>query len=301
MEKYIVEANDISLKYRHNKKALEHFNLKINENQMIGLIGANGSGKTTFFKLCDGLLSNNEGDLKVLGGSVVKDLEVRKEVIYSFNKLPVAQNQKLEQILKMYDYMYDKFDLDFAKKSLEIFEIPLDSKVKNLSTGIESVFHFICAIATRVKLTMLDEPFNGIDIEKRKMAYEVLLRDYMEHPRTIIVSNHNLGEMEHLLSEMVLIDRGHVVFYKEMDEVREMLFRVDGTEEQLKQLVGKGKILREKQGAISSFIIGEGSVNSDFAREAIKLGLSVSPVEPEDVCVYLTGSNKADQLDSLWD
>ena len=123
----------------------------------------------------------------------------------------------------------------------------------------------------------------------------------MEHPRTIIVSNHNLGEMEHLLSEMVLIDRGHVVFYKEMDEVREMLFRVDGTEEQLKQLVGKGKILREKQGAISSFIIGEGSVNSDFAREAIKLGLSVSPVEPEDVCVYLTGSNKADQLDSLWD
>ena len=77
---------------------------------MIGLIGANGSGKTTFFKLCDGLLSNNEGDLKVLGGSVVKDLEVRKEVIYSFNKLPVAQNQKLEQILKMYDYMYDKFE-----------------------------------------------------------------------------------------------------------------------------------------------------------------------------------------------
>lgn len=301
MEQYAIETSNLTMKYKKksNQFALEHINIQIHENQMIGLIGANGSGKTTFFNLCNGLLEPTEGTLHILGKDGVKDIATKNEMIYSTNNLSVS-NIKVKSLVQTYNITYPHFDMVFAEKLLNIFHIPMKKNMSALSLGMVSIVHFVCALATRSKITLLDEPFNGIDIEKRKLAYEVLLRDYMEHPRTFIIASHNLSELENVLSEMILIHQGKVIFYEDMDEVREMLFRADGTKEEIEKYSKREQVCFWGDGELGSYLIGRGSVRSEFATLLEQEGMLLSAVAPEDVCVYLTTNRKEDELECLW-
>ncbi len=301
MEEYAVVTTDLEMKYskKSAQVALRNLNLKLHKDEIIGLIGANGSGKTTFFKICSGALEPTRGTIEILGGDAVGDIRLKEEVIFSMHALPIDK-WKAEIVLKSYHEAYPHFDLEFAKKSLKLFDIPTKKAIRTFSQGMKSIFHFVCAMAARCQVTMLDEPFIGIDIEKRKMAYEILLRDYMEHPRTFIISSHNLSELEAVLSEMVLIDQGNLIFYEEMDTVREMLFRADGSSAQVEAIEKNEQTVHVSKGELGSFIIGRGSVESVFAKEAKKAGLTISAVAPEDVCVYLTSNRKERDLECLW-
>jgi len=300
MEEIVIQINDIRKKYRKNT-ALNGITVNIHENRMIGLVGANGSGKTTLMKICAGLEEKSSGSVLVYGADVSKDIHTCEEVIYSMHDLPVGKQYKIVEILKFYDISYPHFDIKFCKKMLELFGISLKKTCRTLSQGQKSLVHFSCALATRCKVTLLDEPFIGVDIEKRKMVYEILLRDFMEHPRTIILSGHNLSEIEGILSEMLLIHEGKMIFYQDMDSVREMLFRADGREEEIQEFTEGKETVCVRTKEIGSYAILKGSVTSMAAQEAKACGLKVSTVSPEDVSVYLTTSEEGKELERLWE
>lgn len=294
-----VSVQNLTKNY-HKYRALNDLTLELHAGEIIGLIGANGSGKTTFFKICNGLLDATEGSVSVLGGNPLTDIRVKNEMIYSMHNLPVGDRERLTHVLTYYQLLYPQFDLEFAHKSLELFSFYLNKRLSALSQGMKSLFHLICAIATRCQITMLDEPFIGIDIERRKLVYEILLRDYMEHPRTFIISSHNLSELEHVLSEMVLIHNGKLIFYEEMDAVRDMLIRVDGDRETLQEYAAAHDVLQLSDKELGSFAIVQGSINSPASQDALQRGLETTPVAPEDVCVYLTSEGKEAALECLW-
>lgn len=291
-----IETKNLCFSYS-KKNALNNLNISLNENQIIGLIGANGSGKTTFFNLCNGSLIPNSGSITVLGNTPNKNISLKEEFIYSKHNLPVGKQYKINQIIDFYNITYPHFDKAFTVKLLDIFGISAKNKVGSLSQGKESLLHFICAIATRAKITCLDEPFIGIDIESRKMCYEILLRDFMEYPRTFIISSHNLTELESVLSEILLIDNGSAIFYEEIDTVREMMFRADGDDI---EKYNNESIVIKKTGELGNYLIAKGSVNSELAKEMSSKGFKISPVSAEDVCVYLTTKNKESDLECLW-
>ncbi len=294
-----ISVKNLTKRY-HKCTALNGLTLDIHAGQIIGLIGANGSGKTTFFRICNGLLAATEGSFSVLGGNPLTDISTKNEMIYSMHNLPVGNREKIKNILSYYTIMYPHFDREFADKILSLFEVNTKKTLSSLSQGTKSLVHFACAMATRCQMTMLDEPFIGIDIEKRKTAYEILLRDYMEHPRTFLISSHNLSELEHVLSEMILIHNGNLIFYEDMDAVRDMLIRVDGEETILRKYLSRQKVLHVSNGEIGNFAIVEGSMQSPAALDAQKIGLTPSPVNPEDVCIYLTSKRKESDLECLW-
>ena len=300
MEDIAIQLEAVRKNYRKNT-ALDGITVKIHENRMIGLIGANGSGKTTLMRICAGLEEKSSGTVLVHGADVTKDICVNEEVIYSMHDLPVGRQYKIEEILKFYDISYPHFDMVFCKKMLELFGISLKKTCRILSQGQKSLVHFSCALATRCKVTLLDEPFTGIDIEKRKMVYEILLRDFMEHPRTILISSHNLSEIEGILSEMLLIHDGKMLFYQDMDSVREMLFRADGSKEEIQGFTEGRETICVRTKEIGSYAVFRGSVTSADAREAKACGLSVSTVAPEDVSVYLTMTEEGKELEGLWE
>lgn len=297
MANYSIISDNLKLSYR-KKEALKGLNFSLNENQIIGLIGANGSGKTTFFNVCAGNLSPKSGSVTILGGNATKDISIKEEVIYSMHNLPVGDNFKLKNVVEFYNITYPHFDKEFALKLLNIFSLPINKKVSSLSQGMKSLFHLSCAIAARAKVTLLDEPFIGIDIERRKLSYEVLLRDFMEHPRTIVISSHNLSEIENLLSEIVLINEGETIFYKDIDSVRELLFRADG--DNIDDYSKNENVLITKKGELGNYLICHGSVNSEFAKKLADTGFKISPVSPEDTCVYYTTYDKERDLECLW-
>lgn len=303
MSEYSICIKDLQ-KYYGRKQALDNLNLKLHQNQIIGLIGANGSGKTTLFKMCVGLEDITAGSIEVLGGDPWKNMAIRSELIYSMHDLPVSQGEKLKRLLQYYEIAYPHFDRKFADKLMDLFTLSSRSKYKQLSQGMKSLFHFICAIATRSQVTLLDEPFIGIDIEKRKMAYEILLRDYMEHPRTFVISSHNLAELDGVLSEMVLLHQGRLVFYQDMDEVREMLCRISGSAEEIQHFqeqIPEEQVLQRQSGALGDKLVLRCSTTDKSAREAKRNGLEVETVSPEDVCVYLTTTGNEEALDALWE
>lgn len=303
MSEYSICAKNLYKKYG-KKQVLENLNLELHRDQIIGLIGANGSGKTTFFKMCIGLEDITAGSIKVLGGNQWTDMAIHSEMIYSMHDLPVNQGEKLKYLLRYYEIAYPHFDREFADKLMDLFGLPPRGKYKGLSQGMKSLFHFICAIATRSQVTLLDEPFIGIDIEKRKMAYEILLRDYMEHPRTFVVSSHNLAELDGVLSEMVLIHQGRLVFYQDMDAVREMLCRVSGSAEEIQRFqeqLSEEQIVQRQSGSLGDSLVLRCRATDKPAVEAKQNGMEVASVSPEDVCVYLTTVGKEKALDALWE
>ncbi len=281
--------------------ALDGITANIHDRQIVGLIGANGSGKTTLMKICAGLENADSGMAGIDGMDVAKDIRAAEEIIYSMHDLPVGSYRKISEIIRYYDAAYQRFDQTFCRKLLELFGIPEKRAMRTLSQGMKSLVHFSCALATRCRVTLLDEPLTGVDIEKRKIAYEILLREYMEHPRMIMVSSHNLFELEGVLSEMLLIDRGKLIFYQEMDAVREMLFRVDGGEGEIQEFAeGKETVSMAVKG-MGSYAVLKGPATGAEAQEARRAGLSVSAVTPEDVSVYLTASGVGKEIDSLWE
>lgn len=300
---YAISVKELVKRYG-DTMAVDHIDMQLHANEIIGLIGANGSGKTSFFKMCVGLESVTGGTIEILGGNPWEDMEVRSELIYSMHNLPVGDARKLKQIVGYYEVMYPHFDREFAEKLLLLFLIPMNKKYKSLSQGMKSLFHFSCALATRCKVTLLDEPFIGIDIEKRKMAYDILLRDFMEHPRTFVISSHNLSELESVLSEMVLIDEGRIIFYESIDAVREMLYQAGGNREAVQAFADslpEEEVLELSHGETGSNVIVRGSILCGTAEQAKQSGLHVKAVSPEDVSIVLAGKQKKKELSYLWE
>lgn len=296
----VIEAKGFTLNYG-KVTALNNVRIDLNENQLIGLIGRNGSGKTTFMKVIAGLLEPTEGEILVLNQKPMDNIEVLSEVIYSYSNIPHYELSTLQAILDNFQMFYSRFDMTFANKLLEFFSLKPTMKYKSLSQGLTSAFNFICALSTRAKITLLDEPILGMDVAVRKKVYEILLRDYMEYPRNFIISSHILSELDDFLSEILLIDKGNIIFYKEIEEVSSMAYRVDGPEDAVKTFSKTRPMIYEKYNTMGSYAIIESKFDDLAKKESIAANLSISKVRPADLCIYKTiGDGEAD-LECLWE
>jgi len=300
----VVKTVDLH-KHFGKTEALAGLSVNIAEGSITGLIGRNGSGKTTFLKILAGLLDSSKGDVQVFGEQPMDNLPVLSRLVYAYhntvyNNTVYEPNLSLKTILFAYKTMFMNFDGEFADRLMEYFELNGKMKYKNLSQGMGSVFNFLCALSCRADLTMLDEPVLGMDVTVRKSVYEILLRDYSEHPRTFIISSHLLSEIEGLLSDILLIEKGRAVLHSPIDHMQQKAYRIDGSQRAVEDFITGKRIIAQKKSEISSFAVVYEPLTSIAAESAKAMGLAISPVRAEDVCVYLTRQNKEDELECLW-
>lgn len=163
-----------------------------------------------------------------------------------------------------------------------------------------SVFNFLCALSCRAPLTMLDEPVLGMDVTVRKSAYEILLRDYTEHPRTFIISSHLFSELEGTLSDMVLIEQGKALLNCPIDDVRQSAYRVDGDPQAIDSFTSGKKVIARKTSELGSYAVVYEQYSETTAESAKRQGLTVTSVTTEDICVCLTQQNKEGEFACLW-
>ena len=293
-----IQSINLSKHYSRNA-ALDSFTLNIPEEGIIGLIGRNGSGKTTFLKLCAGLLDVTSGSLLVFGAKPMDNLSVLQDIIYSYHNIIYYRPLKLRDIMNNYAAMFNSFDLEFARKLLKYFGLEEDWKYVRLSQGMASIFNFTCALSTRARLTLLDEPLLGMDITVRKTAYEVLLRDFTEYPRTIIISSHMLAELEAVLSDILLIDEGRLVLFDNIDNLRQSAYRIEGDKLAVDAFSAGKAVIYHREGLGCEAVIRE-PYDQRVLEEVGRYGLKVSAVRPEDLCIYLTRENKEGELECLW-
>ena len=282
------------------KEALAGLSINIAQHSITGLIGSNGSGKTTLMKIIAGILDKTSGEVEVFGGYPMDNLPILNRLVYTYHNMGYDPSLNLKTILFAYKTMFENFDPAFADKLMKYFELNGKMKYKSLSQGMGSVFNFLCAMSCRAELTMLDEPVLGMDVAFRKSAYEILLRDFAEHPRTFIISSHLLSEIEGVLSDILLIEQGKKVLHSPIDDVRQSAYRVDGSHEAVENFISDKKIIAHRKNELSGFAVIYEPHTEDIVQSAAAQGLTVSTVRAEDLCVYLTGRNKEDELECLW-
>jgi len=230
----IVSAKGLSKRYG-SFQALDDIELNIGAGRIVGLIGPNGAGKTTALRCLLGL-SSYEGELSVLGKSP-KHQRVRllQDVAYIADTAVLPRWIKVSQLLQYMQGSHPRFDDSKARSFLQQTEVRLSHRVKQLSKGMVTQLHLALAISIDAKLLVLDEPTLGLDILYRKRFYHQLLNDYFDEERTILITTHQVEEVEQLLTDLIFIKRGKVVLNMEMEELATKFIELEVSDEKLPQ------------------------------------------------------------------
>ena len=230
----IVQAKGLSKSYR-KFKALDDVNFNIESGRIVGLIGPNGAGKTTVLKAMLGLTSY-EGELSVCGLNPRSQRhQVMQDVCFLADVAVLPGWMKVAQTIEFTAGVHPNFNRERAEEMLAQTNIPMDKKVKQLSKGMITQLHLALVLAIDAKLLVLDEPTLGLDILYRKSFYDRLLNDYFSEDRTIIITTHQVDEIEYLLTDLIFIQEGKIVLETNMDEIANTFLEVMVSPEQLEQ------------------------------------------------------------------
>jgi ABC-2 type transport system ATP-binding protein len=199
--------------------ALDGINLRVEEGRILGLIGPNGAGKTTALNAILGL-TPYQGELRVLGRDPWTERDRLMEDVSFISDVAVLPRWiKVSQALDYVAGVHPRFDRAKAESFLSKTTINRASKVKELSKGMVTQLHLALVMAIDARLLVLDEPTLGLDILYRKQFYDSLLNDYFDRSRTIVVTTHQVEEIQHVLTDVMFINRGRIVFDCSMDEL----------------------------------------------------------------------------------
>ena len=213
--------------------ALDGVDLRIEEGRILGLIGPNGAGKTTALNAILGLASY-EGELRVLGRNPWTERDqLMRDVCFISDVAVLPRWIRVSQALDYVAGVHPRFDRSKAEGFLAKTAIRRASKVRELSKGMVTQLHLALVMAIDAKLLVLDEPTLGLDILYRKQFYDSLLNDYFDRSRTIVVATHQVEEIQNVLTDLMFIDRGRIVFDCSMEEIESRYLEVTVRPEQL--------------------------------------------------------------------
>lgn len=226
----VVSARNVSKNYG-KVRAVDNVSFDIERGRITGLIGPNGAGKTTLLKAVLGL-TDCQGELSVLGLDPFRQRkELMQNICFIADVAVLPRWIKVSQLLEFLQAVHPHFSRERARELLSKTKINKSSKVKELSKGMVTQLHLSIITAIDAKLLVLDEPTIGLDIIFRKEFYANLLNDYFDEDRTIIITTHQVEEIENLLTDVMFINDGQIVLDTPMDEVSQKYVELMSTEE----------------------------------------------------------------------
>ena len=211
------ECKGLTKKYG-NKVALNHVDLSLESGRIVGLLGPNGSGKTTMLKLANGLLTPTEGGIFIYGKK--PGIETKAVVSYLPDADYLLDWMNVGELLKMFRSFYDDFRYDRALKMLDELHIQLKDKLKNLSKGNKEKVQLVLAMSREAKVYFLDEPIGGVDPAARDYILRTIIGNYSENA-LVVISTHLIADVEPVLDEAIFIRDGEIVFHRTIDDIRE--------------------------------------------------------------------------------
>ncbi len=221
----LVKASGLSKTYGA-VKALDQASFEIRQGRIVGLIGPNGAGKTTALKAVLGLTSF-EGQLEVLGLDPRRERHrVMQDVCFIADVAVLPKWLRVRKALDLVDKLHPKFERRRAEDFLSRTTVRMDSRIGQLSKGMVTQLHLALVMAIEARLLVLDEPTLGLDILFRKEFYKTLLNDYFDENRTILVTTHQVEEIENILTDVIFIDRGRLVLDESMDSIADRFVEV---------------------------------------------------------------------------
>ena len=220
MGQIVVDVNDLSRSFG-TKDALDHVSFRATVGQVYGLVGANGTGKTTLLKHLLGLLRAATGSVRVFGLDPVRDpVGVLGRVGYLSEERELPEWMRVDELMRYTQAYHPTWDTSYARELIETFGLDPSSKIKELSKGMRAQAGLVAAVAHRPELLILDEPSSGLDAVVRRDILDAIVRTVADDGRTVIFSSHLLEEVERMSDHLTMLHDGRVTLSGTLDDVR---------------------------------------------------------------------------------
>ena len=246
----IIEARGLSRSFG-DLRAVDSVDLSVNTGGVIGLIGPNGAGKTTLLRALLGL-ADCEGEVSVMGRDPRSQrASLMEEVCFIADTAVLPRWMRVEQLLDYVSGVHPRFDRGQAEDFLATTDVTMKRRISDLSKGMNVQLHLALVMAIDARLLILDEPTLGLDILFRKRFFEQLLNDYFDGERTIIISTHQVEEVQNILTEVIFMDDGRLILQQSMAALEDEFVELHAVGENLARAeqipyVGKRSILGGK-------------------------------------------------------
>ncbi len=270
--------------------AIDDISLEIRSNKIYGLIGRNGAGKTTLLKLLANQLQPTEGVIK--RGSIQlrhNDLLTRN-VCLARETIDIkgVKSYTVKKIFNFASYIYPYWDGDYCNELIKKFELNINKKYIKLSKGMHTVVGIIIGLASRAPLTLFDEPYVGLDPVFRELFYELLIDDYEQYERTIIISSHLINELENLFERVLIIDRGRILLDEELETIQKRAKIITGDRDILLDLLkDKRVVYRGSTGRMANYTVLD-TFTEEELNELNRRNINYSSIDLQKLFVNLS-------------
>ncbi|GIP42395.1 ABC transporter ATP-binding protein [Paenibacillus sp. J45TS6] len=292
----VIELNGLTKSYGKTFHALQDINLTIQENKIYGLLGRNGAGKTTLLHLITAQLFPTSGELKVFGEAPYENKEVLRQICFIKESQKYPDTFRVRDVLSVASSLYPNWNASLADSLVLQFNLPPNRRVKKLSRGMLSSVGIIIGLASRAPLTIFDEPYLGLDAVARQLFYDQLIQDYMDYPRTIVLSTHLIDEISAMLEQVIVLHQGKLLLNEEAEQFRGSAFHVSGKQSDVDHFViGKEVLHQEELGFMRSVVVRT-TDQKDFRKQAELNNISLAPVSLQQLMVYLTKQTNREEV-----
>ena len=217
MQETVLQARDLTMRY-HNCVALDGLNLELPQGKIVGLLGPNGSGKTTFIKLAAGLLTPTAGSIQIAGEKIGP--KTKAVVSYLPDRPCFNKNLRVTELLDFFQDFYADFDRERAETMLKALSIQPKARFRTLSKGTQEKVQLVLVMSRRAKLYLLDEPIGGVDPAARDYILNTIITNY-DPSATVLISTHLITDVERVLDEFLFLYNGKIIRGGNADTVRE--------------------------------------------------------------------------------
>ncbi|BCD23805.1 ABC transporter ATP-binding protein [Bacillus cereus] len=283
-----LETKDITKKYK-KKVAVNEVTISLEEHKIYGLLGRNGAGKTTLLNLLAGQITSSSGSVSIFGEHVFENSKAMQNICFVRVKEEAQLSFKVKEIFKMCSMFYKNWDGKYAEELANKFQLNMTVKYHKLSHGMQTVVGIIQGLASRAPITIFDEPTTGLDAAHRELFYSLLLEDYGEYPRTIILSTHLVEEVTHVIEDVIIIKEGRLVVQSLVEDLLQQVQIISGQKDKVEEFLINKKVLnREVYGNKGIAVIWEELSNEDYY-SLEKEGLAIDRITLQKLFIHITG------------
>lgn len=281
----ILECTNLNKSYGKND-AVRNLAIKLEENTIYGLLGRNGAGKTTLLNMITGGIFPGYGQIE-LAGVRLKPGEVPHDVCYIREKSLYFGGAKVIEVLQLASAFHKNWDWPFAHELINTFKLNPNKKIRQLSRGMESLVGNIIGLASRAPLTIYDEPVLGLDVLMRERFYKVLVEDYANYPRTILLSTHLIDEIAKVVERVYIMEAGSILFHDDVDNIRTHSYLLTGGRDAVERFTSGKQVIYSEPHGNGVLTALYGTVGEADKAQANKLGISIEGLPLQKFFSYL--------------
>ena len=272
------------------KKVLENLNCTIKTGSIYVLVGANGAVKSTLLRIINDVFDKDSGTIEIDGKELTGDASLKQKLVFVPDDLFFFSGYTLLDMALFYKDMYEKFDLEYVKELAGILKLNLNEKINNFSKGMKRQCALICAIATNADYMFFDETFDGVDPVVRTLLKKIIVKQMEKKETTIIMTSHNLRELEDICDNLGLLYKGGILFESDIDTLKTNMFKVQISlkDEFDKETFKDVEIMNfKKLGSVGSLIVkGDKEEVKEKLEKYNPIILDFLPLTLEEMIIY---------------